>query len=202
VQHRHRPAGAGFAQDDQPVGGFGAGDDLRAQADVPEDAVKRVLDDRAPSVDVVGYSAGGVVTRVWLDRRKRATSTRRVRSLDSPLPGTKPAAAGSAPAPGSCPAAAGNWCPATISSTTSTTSTTCRCRGCPSGPRTTRRSSRRTRPGSKGVVNLSLQSLCPDARVAHAQLPTDPLVTALLLLALGTDPLAVPKDRATLRGGA
>ena len=43
-----------------------------------------------------------------------------------------------------------------------------------------------------GAVNLSLQSLCPAARVAHGELPTDPAVTALVLRALGTEPLTEP----------
>ena len=43
-----------------------------------------------------------------------------------------------------------------------------------------------------GAVNVSLQSLCPRARVTHSALPTDPTVTALVLAALGTTPLAAP----------
>ena len=43
-----------------------------------------------------------------------------------------------------------------------------------------------------GAVNVSLQSICPSARVPHGALPTDPAVTALVLAALGTAPLTAP----------
>jgi hypothetical protein len=43
-----------------------------------------------------------------------------------------------------------------------------------------------------GAVNVPLQQVCPDAQVAHSQLPTDPLVTGLVLRALGTGPIAQP----------
>jgi hypothetical protein len=43
-----------------------------------------------------------------------------------------------------------------------------------------------------GAVNVPLQDVCPDAVVAHSQLPTDPLVTGLVLRALGAGPIAAP----------
>ncbi|GIJ43277.1 lipase [Virgisporangium aliadipatigenens] len=180
--------------------GDGTGD-LRAQADTLENAVRKALDEGAPSVDVVGYSAGGVVTRVWLDRHERATSTRRVVSLGSPLHGTKLAAAGSALAPGSCPTACQQLVPGNdflddlddlpvpvpwLSVWTENDETV-------QPPDSAR---------LDGAVNVSLQSVCPGVKVAHSQLPTDPLVQALVLLALGTDPIAVPKDCDALRGVA
>ena len=178
--------------------GDGTGD-LRAQADTLEAAAERVIAGGAPSVDVVGYSAGGVVTRVWLDRHKRARSTRRVVTLGSPLHGTKLAAAGSALAPGSCPTACRQLVPGNdflddlddlpvpvpwLSVWTENDETV-------QPPDSAR---------LDGAVNVSLQSLCPDARVSHSQLPLDPLVTGLVLRALGTDPVTVPKDCQTLRG--
>jgi hypothetical protein len=52
-----------------------------------------------------------------------------------------------------------------------------------------------------GAVNVPLQDVCADAVVAHGQLPTDPLVTGLVLRALGTGPLVAPEpgDCAALR---
>jgi triacylglycerol lipase len=49
-----------------------------------------------------------------------------------------------------------------------------------------------------GAVNVPVQSVCPDAHPGHGDLPTDPVVTALVLRALGTAPLSVP-DCAQLR---
>jgi hypothetical protein len=43
-----------------------------------------------------------------------------------------------------------------------------------------------------GAVNVPLQSICPQARVSHSELPTNPAVTALVLAGLGTTPLAAP----------
>jgi hypothetical protein len=43
-----------------------------------------------------------------------------------------------------------------------------------------------------GAVNVPLQSICPQARVSHGDLPTDPRVSALVIAALGTRPLATP----------
>jgi hypothetical protein len=53
-----------------------------------------------------------------------------------------------------------------------------------------------------GAVNLPIQSLCPDATVAHSQLPTDPLVTALVLRAIGSGPIDVPATCEGLRAAA
>jgi hypothetical protein len=39
---------------------------------------------------------------------------------------------------------------------------------------------------------VALQDVCADAVVAHSQLPADPLVTGLVLRALGGGPLAAP----------
>jgi len=179
--------------------GDGTGD-LRVQADSLDKAVRRALRDGAPSVDIVGYSAGGVVARLWLDRHDGASVARRIVSLGSPLHGARIAAAGSAVAPDACPAACQQLAP---------------------GSDLLARLARRPLPPSvpwlsvwtendetvqppdsarlDGAVNVPIQSLCPDARIAHGQLPTDPLIIALVLRALGTGPLAVPADCASLR---
>jgi triacylglycerol lipase len=53
----------------------------------------------------------------------------------------------------------------------------------------------------EGAVNVSLQQVCVGVRVAHSQLPTDPLAVGLVLRALGTGPLSQPRpaDCAALR---
>src|SRR4051812_23560992 len=72
--------------------GDGTGD-LRRQADVLDGAVDAALRS-APSVDVVGYSAGGVVTRLWVQDHDGVHKARRVITLGSPHRGAAIAAAG------------------------------------------------------------------------------------------------------------
>jgi hypothetical protein len=43
-----------------------------------------------------------------------------------------------------------------------------------------------------GAINVPLQQICPSEQVTHSQLPTDPLVTGLVLNALGTAPIGTP----------
>jgi triacylglycerol lipase len=176
--------------------GDGTGD-LRAQADTLDDAVQQALRDGAPSVDIVGYSAGGVVTRLWLDRHDGSSATRRVVTLGSPHHGTKLAAAGAALAPGACPTACQQLAPGSdllddldedpvpvpwLSVWTDNDETV-------QPPDSAR---------LDGAVNMSMQSVCPAAQISHSQLPVDPLVTALVLRALGTGPIAKPADCAAL----
>jgi triacylglycerol lipase len=171
--------------------GEGTGD-LLAQADALDAAVQAALRAGGGSVDIVGYSAGGVVTRLWVDRHDGARVARRVVTLGSPLHGARIAGVGAALAPDACPQA---------------------CRQLAPGSALLRRLDRPL-PGGlpwlsvwtendetvqppdsarlAGAVNVPLQSICPSARVAHGDLPTDPDVTALVLRALGTAPLAAP----------
>ena len=89
-------------------GGHPEGDgtgDLRAQADHLADVAASTLDRTgAPSVDVIGYSAGGVVARLWVRDGNGKTAARRVLTLGSPHHGTSVAQLGSELG-GGCPAA-------------------------------------------------------------------------------------------------
>ena len=63
--------------------GDGTGD-LRAEADHLADVAASTLDRTgAPSVDVIGYSAGGVVARLWVRDGNGKTAARRVLTLGS-----------------------------------------------------------------------------------------------------------------------
>jgi triacylglycerol lipase len=171
--------------------GDGTGD-LRAQVKVLEDAADDALDGGAPSVDVIGYSAGGVVARLWVATDDGARATRRVVTLGSPLHGTRVAGVGEVLAPGACPVACQQLAPGSALLAGI------------AGPAPvdwlslwTRDDETVTPPDSarlQGAVNLQLQDVCPDAVVAHSQLPSDPLVTRLVLRAIGSGPLIAPTE--------
>ncbi|MEV6632986.1 lipase [Actinoplanes sp. NPDC051470] len=173
-----------------PDGGTG---DLLKQADTLDTAVRAALDGGAPSVDVIGYSAGGVVTRLWVDRHDGATVARRIITLGSPLHGANLAGAGAALAPGACPQACRQLAPG--SDLLAGIDDADLPEGLPWLSIWTANDETVQPPESAvldGAVNLQIQSICPSSRIPHGALPTDPAVTAVVLAALGTEPLAAP----------
>jgi triacylglycerol esterase/lipase EstA (alpha/beta hydrolase family) len=179
--------------------GDGTGD-LLAQADTLDTAVRRALKRGAPSVDIIGYSAGGVVARLWVDRHDGASVARRVVTLGAPLHGARLAAVGSAVAPDACPPACRQLTPG--SALLDRLDRSPLPAGLPWLSVWTENDETVQPPDSArlaGAVNVPVQGICPGARISHGELPTDPLVTALVLGALGTAPLAVPANCAALR---
>lgn len=169
--------------------GDGTGD-LAASADVLDVAVEAALAGGAPSVDVVGYSAGGVVARIWADGPGRGQA-RRVVTLGSPHDGTDVAGLAARFAPGACPPACMQLVP--DSDLLDELAPT------PDGPAWlslwTSVDEVVTPPDSArldGAINLVLQDLCPGSRTTHGDLPRDPAVQGVVLAALGATPLAVP----------
>jgi triacylglycerol lipase len=174
--------------------GEGTGD-LLVQAGTIDAAVSAALRDGAPSVDLVGYSAGGVAVKLWVDRHRGATTARRIVTLGSPLHGTRLAGAGAALAPGSCPAACRQLAPG--SSLLDDLDEEAVPEGLPWLSVWTDNDETVQPPDSarlEGAVNLAVQSLCPRAQISHSALPTDPIVTALVLDALGTAPWSAPSS--------
>ncbi len=94
-----------------PSPGNGTGD-LRGHARALADIATAAIDDGAPSVDVVGYSAGGVVARYWAAELGGDAQARRVVSLASPQHGTDLAAVAGELAPDACPQACRQLAPA------------------------------------------------------------------------------------------
>lgn len=168
-----------------PSGGTG---DLVAQGAAIDDTVRELLDDGEPSVDVVGYSAGGVATRVYLDRGRTAPAVRRVVTLGSPLRGAELAAAGGALVPGACPRACQQLAPGSALLTGLATAPP----GLPWLSLWTADDETVTPPDSAelpGTDAVRLQDVCSDATVVHSRLPSDPLAVGLVLRGLGTGPL-------------
>jgi pimeloyl-ACP methyl ester carboxylesterase len=172
-----------------PADGTG---DLREQAEVLDGYVATELQQGALSVDVIGYSAGGVVARVWAQDHDGAHKARRIVTLGSPHSGTELAAAGAVAAPGVCPVACQQLAPGSRLLA-----------GLDTPVRTppswlslwTVQDQTVTPPDSArldGAVNVALQSVCPDLRVDHSGLPRDPFVTKVVLAAIGATPLRAP----------
>jgi triacylglycerol lipase len=173
-----------------PDGGTG---DLLIQVETLDAAVRAALDGGAPSVDVVGYSAGGVVARLWVDRHDGAATARRVVTLGSPLHGARIAGLGAAVAPDACPQACRQLAPG--SALLDGIDEESLPDGLPWLSIWTQDDETVQPPDSArldGALNLPIQRICPGSRVSHSALPTDPAVTAVVLDALGTAPLAIP----------
>ena len=175
--------------------GDGRGD-LDAQARSLGSTVDRVLArTRAHSVDVVGYSAGGVVARLWVRDHGGAGQVRRVISLGSPQHGTEVASLAGSALPSACPTACRQL--ATDSSLLAALNAGDET---PTGPRfvsvwTTHDDV--VLPASSarlaGATDLTVQSVCAADPVKHAGLPTDPNVEAIVLAELAAGaPLAKP----------
>jgi triacylglycerol esterase/lipase EstA (alpha/beta hydrolase family) len=172
--------------------GDGTGD-LIAQANTLDQAVRDAVRDGSASVDVIGYSAGGVVTRLWVDRFDGAEVARRIITLGSPLHGARLAGLGAALAPDACAEACQELAPG--SSLLQELDEDPLPAGLPWLSIWTQNDETVQPPDSArldGAVNVPIQSICPSAQVSHGELPTNPQVTALVLDALGTDPLTAP----------
>jgi triacylglycerol lipase len=186
-----------------PLPGNGTGD-LRASADALDAAATAVLDRTgAPSVDVVGYSAGGVIARLWVADRGDSV-VRRVVTLGSPQHGTSLADLAGSVAPDQCPEgcrqlATDSPLLAQLNAKDET----------PDGPTWvsiwTTQDETVTPPDSArldGARNIPVQSVCAGAHVTHGQLPGTPLVQEMVLAELTAgDPVELgPADCASLSG--
>jgi len=162
--------------------------DLRASARALGAAVDRT---GAARVDLVGYSAGGVVVRLWLADPVRALRARRVVLLGTPNHGTELAGAAVALDPGLCAGACAQLAPgsALLAGLNRGDET-------PPGPQFfsiwTALDQTVTPPATatlEGAANVRVQDVCPSARLGHGALVADPLALGLVVQALeGTLP--------------
>jgi triacylglycerol lipase len=166
--------------------------DLRAQAQTLDRIAQGLIDSGAPSVDVIGYSAGGVVARIWAADLDGAAIARRVITLGSPHHGTDVAGLATSLLTGACPVACRQLAPGgdVLAGLPET----------PAGPSWT---SIWTTfddlvipPSSaslQGAANIELQQVCADSQVKHGALPRDPLTIGLVARALaGPTPVGIP----------
>jgi triacylglycerol esterase/lipase EstA (alpha/beta hydrolase family) len=162
--------------------------DLRASARVLAAAVDRT---GAARVDLVGFSAGGVVVRVLLAEPARALRARRVVLLGTPNHGTELAGAAAAFDPGLCAGACAQLVPgsALLAELNRGDET-------PPGPEFfsiwTALDQTVTPPATAaldGAANIRVQDVCASARLGHGGLVADPLALGLVTEALaGTLP--------------
>ena len=165
--------------------------DLRASAALLDAAATAA---GGPSVDLIGYSAGGVIARLWAaDHPERV---RRVVTIGSPHHGTQVAAVAAALAPGACPPACQQLVPGSdlLDELNEKDET-------PDGPQWmtvwTRQDQTVTPPESarlEGAVNVAVQDVCPSLTLQHSGLPTSPLVRGLVLQALSTSDIDQPSS--------
>jgi pimeloyl-ACP methyl ester carboxylesterase len=166
--------------------GNGTGDLAGSAAELDRAATQALERAGERSVDVVGYSAGGLVARLWVSG-DGAEVTRRVVTLGSPHHGTTVADLAVAYAPERCPLgcqqmATDSELLAGLNAVDET----------PEGPDWisvwTTQDTVVTPPESarlEGALNLPVQSVCAEARLSHGQLPESRLVQEIVLLQLG-----------------
>lgn len=173
--------------------GDGTGD-LREQADALAAAADAAMQRAGVNrVDIVGYSAGGVVARLWVAKGGGDQFARRVVTLGSPHHGAGVAALANALLGSDCPPACQQLRPdSELLQTLNADDES------PDGPDWTAvwtvDDETVTPPSSgrlDGATNIEVQAVCPGRRVTHAALPRDPAVVGLVLNALaGGDQLS------------
>jgi len=176
------------------LAGDGTGD-LRTQAQALADAAEAaVTRTGAESVDVVGYSAGGVIARLWVRDFGGASVARRVVTLGSPHHGTDVAGIAGDITPDSCPTGCQQLSPNSelIRRLNAGDET-------PVGPVFvsvwTLFDEVVTPPETSrldGALNLTVQGVCSGSQVQHGGLPEEPAVAAILDSTLGVAAPSAP----------
>jgi pimeloyl-ACP methyl ester carboxylesterase len=173
--------------------GDGTGD-LSAEAEHLDEVAQQTLaESGAPSVDVIGYSAGGVVARLWVRDHDGAARARRVLTVGSPHHGTSQAALGREFA-GGCPTACEQLVPDSdllrrLNAGDET----------PDGPAWVTVRSRFDEvvtpvdsAALAGALNVLVQDVCAGSTAEHGALPGDPVTLATVAAGLGVDPPRMP----------
>mgnify|MGYP000167915459 CR=1 FL=1 len=183
--------------------GTGTGDLAESAAALGAAADAALERSGAESVDVVGYSAGGVVARLWVADGGAAV-VRRVVTLGAPHHGTTLADLAGDVAPDQCPLGCvqlgtGSAVLARLNAGDET----------PAGPTWvsiwTTQDRTVTPPDSArldGALNLPVQEVCPQAQLGHGELPRDAVVQAIVLAQLAAgDPVPLDTSDCARLGG-
>ncbi|CCG03081.1 lipase family alpha/beta hydrolase [Blastococcus saxobsidens] len=185
-----------------PLAGDGTGDLRESAAALDAAATAARARTGAASVDVVGYSAGGLTARLWV-ADGNAGVVRRVVTLGTPHHGTGVASLAGLFAPDRCPEACRQMTPGSELLAELDADET------PDGVDWvsvwTTQDRVVTPPDSArldGALNLAVQSVCPQRQVSHLQLLGDPVVQNIVLAQLAAgDPVALTaEDCARLDG--
>lgn len=171
--------------------------DLRGQAQVLGAQVAAALKAGAKSVDLVGYSAGGIVVALYA--QSDPSHVRRVVTLGSPLHGTRIVTLAEGLAPSACPTACEQMAPGSPLLASLAGATPART-GVPWLSMWTSHDEvvvPATSAKSDGARNVELQSICPDDAAGHVTLPADPLAIGLTATALDSWPVPFPTPAAS-----
>ena len=159
-----------------PLPGGGTGD-LAEQADALDGCGRDALDAGAPSVDVIGYSAGGVVARLWVAATTTGDQGAPRGHARLAAPRRRDRRVGAAAVPGACPAACQQLAPGSRLLAELDTPV-------PTPPAWlslwTVQDQTVTPPDSarlEGAMNVASSRSARTCAVDHSGLPTDPLVT-------------------------
>jgi triacylglycerol lipase len=177
--------------------------DLNVQAGILAARVTEALNAGAPSVDLVGYSAGGIVIGLFVAAHPK--EVRQIVTIGSPLHGTEIAALAVTLNLSSsvCPVACRQMAPGSSVLASLDAAEPART-GVPWTSMWTTDDQVVLPPDSArftGATNIVLQQVCADDTANHLNLPADPLVAGLTLRALDTSNAASPSasDCSTLR---
>ena len=164
----------------------GTGDLSGSAAELDRAATEAMARTGAESVDVVGFSAGGRIARLWV-AGSGADVARRVLTLGSPHHGTTVADLATRYAPDRCPPGCQQM--ATASDLLATLNAVDETPGKTDWISIwTTQDTVVTPPDSArldGAINVPVQSVCAEARLSHNQLPSSPLVQEMVVLQLG-----------------
>ena len=162
--------------------------DLRQQAEHLRDVVDETLAETgAPSVDLVGYSAGGVVVRIYVADLGGGSHVRRAVTLAAPHHGTDLASLAGSLGSTACPTACQQLDPDSDLLRRLNAGDES-----PPGPvwvaLWTEDDKTVVPPDSgslDGALNISLQSVCPGVHAGHADVPRNLVVVSIVEEALG-----------------